>query len=226
MNRSCRRASLASPIRAAWIVAALLVALAPVLNAQEAVRLFAGDSIRVDGQIIGRVLSIEGRVMNVVSHEAPRCRAGLMHGDPAICDPAPLVRHTMNLDEVSIERRMRKPHFALRTVVGGLVGAAGFGFAGYVIGPEIGFGRVSGCVAGTTINGCSTGETRYTPEELDARQKRSDQMKGALFFGVIGGSATVVVARKLSNGWVRIEPVVVAGPDESWGLSFSVPTGR
>lgn len=188
--------------------------------AQEAVRLFAGDSVRVDGEIVGRILNIEGPTMVVISHEAPRCRAGERHGEAPICDPAPLVRHTLDMGEVTIERRLEQSHFMTRTVVGGILGAGAFGAIGYFIGPEIGFGRVDGCLINSFS--CATGEVRYTQEQIDARQKASDQKRGALFFGVIGGTATAVLVTRLSKGWVRIQPIVAVG-NEPWGLGFSVP---
>jgi hypothetical protein len=193
-------------------------------GAQEAVRLFAGDSVRVDGDIVGRILNIEGPTIVVISREKPRCRAGERHGEAPICDPAPLVRHTMDVGEVSIERRMEKPHLMLRTMVGGILGAGAFGTAGYFIGPEIGFGRVEGCVMGGSD--CSTGEPRYTQEKIDALQKASDHKKGAFFFGVIGGTATAILVNRLSKGWVHIQPVVAVGNSEPWGLSFSMPAFR
>lgn len=208
------------------IGAALLLAPASAAVAQQAARLSAGDSIRVDGEIVGRVLSIDDRVVNVVSREAPRCRAGLMHGDPAICDPSPIVRHTVSLDEVTVERRMRKSHFTLRMLAGAGLGAAAFGAIGWVIGPELGFGSVDGCVSTSLNNRCRPGEEAYTQEEYTALQKSADQRMGALFFGLLGGTATAIVVRKLSFGWVRVEPIVTAGPSEPWGLGFTVPTPR
>lgn len=223
VTTSSRCLARAPLLRVGSIVATLLLA-ASVLAAQDRVPLYAGDSIRVDGEIVGRILSIEGRVVRVVSRQAPRCRAGEMHGEAAICDPAPIVRHTVNLDEVSVERRMQKPHLGLRTVIGGMVGAAAFGYAGYLIGPRIGLGRIEGCVAGSTVVGrCRTGEPEYTAAELAARQRHSDQNRGMFVFGVLGGTATAILARALSVGWVRIEPTVGAGPADPWVLGIRVP---
>lgn len=205
---------------------ALLLMAASAAVAQQAARLSAGDSIRVDGEIVGRVLSINDGVMYVVGREAPRCRAGLMHGDPAICDPAPIVRHTVVLDEVTVERRMQKSHFTLRMLAGAGLGAAVFGAAGWVIGPELGFGSVDGCITASLNNRCRLGEQEYTEEEYAALQKRADQRMGALFFGLLGGTATAVVVRKLSFGWVRVEPIVSVGPSEPWGVGVTVPTPR
>lgn len=190
---------------------------------QEAVRLSAGDSIRVDREVVGRILSITGPTMTVVSREAPRCRAGEMHGDRPICDPAPLVRHTWDIGDVVIERRAEKSHLMLRTLAGGVLGAGAFGAAGYFLGPNVGFGRVEGCLLGDSNITCKTGEQRYTQDEIDRRQKASDQKRGAFFFGVIGGTATAILINKLSVGWVRIEPVLSAAQDDPWGLSVTIP---
>lgn len=196
------------------------------LSGQELVRLSAGDSIRVDGEIVGRILSITGPNMTVVSREAPRCRAGEMHGDRPICDPAPLVRHTMDLGNVVVERRAEKSHLMLRTFAGGLLGAGAFGTAGYFLGPSVGFGQVEGCLINSSNISCRTGEQRTTQEDIDRRQKASDQKWGAIFFGVIGGTATAILVNKLSVGWVRIEPILSAGEEDPWGLSVSVPAFR
>ena len=211
----------------AALVPALLALLAGApLAAQEEVRLFAGDSVRVDGRIVGRILSVDGSNLVVISREAPRCRAGQAHGEAPVCDPAPLVRHTLDLNEVVIEERREAPHLMLRTIGGGILGAAAFGTAGYFFGPSIGFGRVDGCLVTDSNIDCATGETRYTADELAARQKRSDQRKGAFFFGVIGGSATAVLVNKLSVGWVRVQPVVSVDSASPWGLNVSVPAPR
>lgn len=196
---------------------------AGALSGQEAVRLSAGDSIRVDGEIVGRVLSITGPNMTVVSRAAPRCRAGEMHGDRPICDPAPLVRHTMDLGDVVVERRSQKSHLMLRTLAGGVLGAGAFGAAGYFMGPSVGFGQVEGCLINDSNISCKTGEQRYTQEEIDRRQKASDQKWGAIFFGVIGGTATGILVNKLSVGWVRIQPILSAGEEDPWGLSVTIP---
>jgi len=210
-----------------FVTGALLLLLhAGTVAAQEEARLSAGDSIRVDGVMVGTVLNISGPVMTVVTRSAPRCRAGEMHGDAPICDPAPLVRHTMNLEEVTIERRLPKSRLNLRTIAGGVIGGAAFAAAGHAFGPTIGFGRVQGCLVSDSNITCSTGEQRYEPDVLAARQKKSDQEKGMVFFGLIGGTATAILVRKLSVGWVRISPTIAVGGDEPWGLSFTLPASR
>lgn len=225
LDRPIRRPPLTFVLVALALGASL--PLASAAHAQEGVRLFAGDSIRVDGEIVGTVLSITGATMTVVSREAPRCRAGEMHGDAPICDPAPLVRHTMDLQNVMVERRSQKSHLMLRTLGGGVLGAAAFGAAGYFIGPGVGFGQVDGCLELSSNIVCKNGEARYeTQAEIDRLQRASDQRRGVFFFGVIGGTATAILVNKLSKGWVRIEPIVSAGDEDPWGVSITVPSGR
>ncbi|NNF13430.1 MAG: hypothetical protein HKN72_09410 [Gemmatimonadetes bacterium] len=223
MDTSPRRLSPAARVLLA-LAATWPLLHAGALSGQESVRLSAGDSIRVDGEIVGRILSITGPNMTLVSREAPRCRAGEMHGDRPICDPAPLIRHSMDLGDVVIERRAEKSHLMLRTLAGGVLGAGAFGAAGYFIGPSVGFGRVEGCLLNDSNITCKTGEQRYTQEEIDRRQEASDHKWGAIFFGVIGGTATGILVNKLSVGWVRIQPILSAGEEDPWGLSVTIPS--
>lgn len=211
---------------AALLLASLTLLGGGSLVAQEEVRLFAGDSIRVDGEIVGRILSIEGPTMVVISRETPRCRAGEAHGEAPVCDPAPLVRHTLAVDDVVVEQRMEKPHLMLRTIGGGVLGAAAFGVGGYFLGPVVGFGTVEGCLEGASNTECATGEPRYTPEKLESVQRTSDQKWGAIFFGLIGGTATAVLVNKLSVGWVRVQPVMSVDPEDPWGMSVTIPAPR
>jgi hypothetical protein len=189
----------------------------------ERVQLFAGDSIRIDGTTIASVLAIDGNRLVAISRAKPRCRAGERHGEAPICDPAPAIRQDVDLREVTIEKRAPKGNVNRRTIVGGVLGGAAFATVGYLIGPSIGFGKVPGweCVEVTNPIGCPGGPVPR--DEYERRQKAQDQKRGAFFFGVIGGSATAIFARKLSVGWVRIEPVVPVSPAETWGVTFSMP---
>ena len=85
-------------------------------------RLLAGDSIRVNGTVVGRVLSVEGNTFTLLSRGKPICRAGEMHGEAPICDPAPIQRRTLLFGEVSLERRMEKGNPALWTLGGAMLG--------------------------------------------------------------------------------------------------------
>jgi hypothetical protein len=184
--------------------------------------LFAGDSVRIDGSLVGRVLSIDGPDLVVVSRGQPSCRAGEMHGDAPICDPAPLIRREMSVQSVLIERRSQKAHINLRTIIGGLVGAAAFGVAGYYVGPSVGFGRIQGCVAlPDSYIQCEPGE-EIPADEFTKRQLQADQLRGVLFFGAIGGSFTAILARKLSVGWVRVQPTVPMAPADPWGVAVTI----
>ena len=208
----------------------VLLAMAPLVFAQEAavpIELFAGDSVRINREMVGRILRIDGPNMVVVSRGIPRCRAGRMHGDAPICDPAPLIRDEMLLNEVTVEKRTQKSHINMRTVLGGVVGVVAFGAAGYYIGPEFGFGKVEGCVVNgdSSLVQCSLEDT-VSVDEYRARQLKADQRKGVLFFGAIGGSAVAILARKLSVGWVEVVPQIPLSSMDSWGVSITIPSVR
>lgn len=186
-----------------------------------ALALFAGDSVRVNGSVVGRVLSVEGNYFTLMSRGKPVCRAGQMHGDAPICDPAPMQRQTLALDEVSLERRATKSNPGLWMLGGGALGSAVFGALGYAIGPSVGFGKVDSCTAEGTDTYCLNPISR---EELDAEQSTRDQRRGVFFFGLVGGTFTAIMARKLTVGWVRINPTVPVSDEDGWGMSFTVPS--
>jgi hypothetical protein len=145
-----------------------------------------------------------------------------MHGDAPICDPAPLIRREMSVQAVVIERRTQKAHINLRTIIGGLVGAAAFGVAGYYVGPSIGFGKIQGCVSlPDSYIQCAPGE-EIPADEFTKRQLQADQRRGVLFFGAIGGSFAAILARKLSVGWVHVQPTVPMAPVDPWGVSVTI----
>jgi hypothetical protein len=206
-------------------LAALLLATAP-LEAQETTReLFAGDSVRVDGVLIGRVISVEGPIAMVTSREKPSCRAGERHGEAPICDPAPVIRRQIDLRVSTVERRLEKRNPNTWTAIGAVAGGALFGGLGYAIGPSVGFGKVDGCSEVSITLGCSQ-EDYVPPDELEAKQRKSDQRRGAFFFGVVGGTATAIFARKFSTGWVRFEPSFPLSDEEGWGLNVFLPGVR
>lgn len=189
--------------------------------------LSAGDSVRIDGDLVGRVLSIDGPRLTVVSRGEPRCRAGQMHGDAPICDPAPLMRNEMNLTEVEVERRMQKGSVGTRTLLGAAAGGIALGAAGYFIGPAVGFGRVDPCLnqSGPGRDECYI-DQGTTPEEQAAKQKQRDQRLGALFFGAVGATLFAVIGRKTSVGWVHVQPTVPVAPSDPWGLSVQILAPR
>jgi len=217
-------------VRGLRIACLALLGMAPLAFAQEAavpIELFAGDSVRINREMVGRILRIDGPNMVVVSRGIPKCRAGRMHGDAPICDPAPLIRDEMLLNEVTVEKRTQKSHINMRTVLGGVVGGVAFGAAGYYIGPAFGFGKVEGCVvkSDSSLVQCALGDM-VTADEYHARQLGSDQKKGVLFFGLIGGSAVAILARKLSVGWVQVVPQIPVSSMDPWGLSITIPSVR
>ena len=196
------------------------------LHAQDSTtELFAGDSVRIDGVLIGRVLGVDGTTASVMSRGKPSCRAGEGYGDAPICDPAPVIRREVDLRVSTVERRMQKGNPNKRTAIGGLLGAAAFGAAGYAIGPSIGFGKVEGCLEASITTGCEQ-EDVLPADILEANQRKSDQQKGAIFFGILGGTASAIFARKLSSGWVRFEPTFPTQSDEPWGLTVVMPGVR
>lgn len=207
-------------MRVLTLLLASVACLASDALAQDPTGIFAGDSIRVDGEIVGRVLSIQGSDLTLVSRAAPRCRAGEGYGDAPICDPAPIQRRRMSLDDITVERRMEKGSLTTRTIVGGVLGAAAFGTVGYFLGPTIGFGKVDGCIQSEATVFCTNPRL---PEDIAAEQEMRDHRRGAFFFGVIGGSFTAIMVRKFSVGWVQVYPAVPVTPDEPWGVSFAVP---
>ena len=182
--------------------------------------LLAGDSVRINGAIVGRVLSVEGNTFTLLSRGKPICRAGEMHGEAPICDPAPIQRRTLLFEEVSLERRMEKGNPAMWTLGGGVIGGGVFAALGYFIGPVVGFGKVSGCTAQESNTYCVNPVSK---SELDAQQKERDQSRGAFFFGVVGGTFAAVMARKLSVGWVEFTPTAPLRSNEGWGMYVTVP---
>jgi len=183
--------------------------------------LFAGDSVRVNGDVVGRVLSVEGNFFTLLSRGKPVCRAGEMHGDAPICDPAPMRRETLALDEVTLERRTTKGSPGMWMLGGAVLGGAAFSALGYAIGPSVGFGKVDACTSSESNTYCVNPVSR---EELDVLQEARDQRRGALFFGLVGGTFSAVMARKLSVGWVQINPTMPVRPEEGWGMSVTLPS--
>mgnify|MGYP001815902512 CR=1 FL=1 len=213
--------------RSGRLVLAVLALLASTadLHAQDTTdELFAGDSVRVDGVLIGRVIRVEGHTATVTSREKPRCRAGEGYGDAPICDPAPVIRREIDLRYSTVERRLEKRNPNAWTAIGAVVGGAAFAGLGYALGPVVGFGKVDGC-PDPVVPGCSQ-EDYVPPDELEARQRQQDQRRGAAFFGVLGGTASAIFARKLSTGWVRFEPSFPTTGDGPWGLTVVLPGVR
>ena len=216
----------AAPVfRVALVLLALTSTAAPLRAQSTTSDLFAGDSVRVDGVLIGRVLRVDGHTATVTSREKPKCRAGERHGEAPVCDPAPVIRREIDLRYSTVDRRLQKRNPNTWSAIGAVVGGAAFAGLGYVIGPQVGFGKVDGCPEISVTKGCSE-EDYVPPDELEQLQRQSDQRRGAFFFGVIGGTASAIFARKLSTGWVRFEPTFPTSGDEGWGLNVAIPGPR
>lgn len=188
----------------------------------------AGSSARQE--FVGRIISVDGRTATLVARGQPRCRAGEMIGDAPICDPAPVIRREIDLSQVAVERRQVKSNATLRVVGGAILGGAALGAVGYLVGPSLGFGKVGGCREVTTTSLCSE-FAGLTAEEIaqrtaqqEADQKMSDQRRGAFFFGIVGATAAGILAKKLSAGWVAVDPMVPIGGEEAWRIGINVPS--
>ena len=184
----------------------------------------------VNQRFVGRVLYVDGRSLTMIARAAPKCRAGLMYGDAPICDPAPMTQRTIDLGQVTIQRHQSGDHLTTRMVVAGVLGGAAFGAFGYVVGPRLGFGKVGGCqeVTGTSFctdfDGLTGEEIQDASERHDVEQLISDQRRGAVFFGLLGSTVSVILARQLSVGWVDVHPTFPLDGDEPWGVALSLPT--
>ncbi|MBR43189.1 MAG: hypothetical protein CME18_02050 [Gemmatimonadetes bacterium] len=188
----------------------------------------AGASQRQE--FVGRIISVEGQLATLMARGQPRCRAGEMIGDAPICDPAPIIRRTIDLSQVSVERREVKSNQTLRLIGGGLLGGAVFGALGYTIGPSLGFGKVGGCreVTGTSFctefQGLTAEEIAERTAQQDVDQRVSDQRRGLFFFGIVGATAAGILTKKLSAGWVAVDPLVPVSRSDSWGLEIKIPS--
>ena len=188
----------------------------------------AGISARQE--FVGRIISVEGQMATLMARGQPRCRAGEMIGDAPICDPAPIIRRTIDLSQVSVERRQVKSNQTLRLIGGSLLGGAAFGTLGYAIGPRLGFGKVGGCreITGTSFctefQGLTAEEIAERTAQQDVDQKVSDQRRGAFFFGLVGATAAGILTKKLSAGWVAVDPIVPVRQSDAWGLEITVPS--
>ena len=187
----------------------------------------AGISARQE--FVGRIISVEGQMATLMARGQPRCRAGEMIGDAPICDPAPIIRRTIDLSQVSVERRQVKSNQTLRLIGGSLLGGAAFGTLGYAIGPRLGFGKVGGReITGTSFctefQGLTAEEIAERTAQQDVDQKVSDQRRGAFFFGLVGATAAGILTKKLSAGWVAVDPIVPVRQSDAWGLEITVPS--
>jgi hypothetical protein len=134
-----------------------------------------------------------------------------------VCDPPPLVRSTFDLNLVSVERPSTGGR-TRRVLIAGLLGGTAGAFLGHSLGPSIGFGQVYECVVQFGRETCSNRDNT-SPE----KQRASDQKRGAMTFGVITGSLAAILANKLADDWVSVEPAVALPSGYAWGLAVRLP---
>ena len=139
-----------------------------------------GELVRIDSQIVGRVLSQRGGQLTVALG-----RSDLRIGRSDTIG--------VSIDSVSIERPIGGgPHPGWGALLGGL----GFGVLGYFMGPELGWGSHAGI--GCPFDGCYP----RTPAEL----KRDARGEGVLFFGLAGAGLGFLIGRALPYKWQQASP--------------------
>jgi hypothetical protein len=202
---------------------AVLVALAGSAEGQTAPEdgLTPGDVVRVDGDFIGTLMSIEDEsTLTVIGEGERRCYPGQAHGEGPRCDPAPSIRRVVDWHGTTVERQLVEVRHTRRTILGAFIGGAALAPIGYLTGPSLGYGKVDACTSAATGGFCPD---PITDEELDARQRSRDQLRGALLFGIVGATMGALLARTTADEWIEVHPPSSAG---GGGLSFSlrVPT--
>lgn len=178
-----------------------------------------GEVVRIDRETVGTLMAIEEARLTILTEGKQRCWPGISHGEGPRCDPAPSIRQVVDWRTSTVERQDTEQSFTLRTIVGFLAGAAAGAPIGYLTGPSLGYGGISGCADDMAVR-CDDPLPRA---EYDARQRSQDQRRGALFFGVIGGTAGAIVARRLADEWVEVHPPASLMGDGSWTVGLRVP---
>jgi len=186
-------------------------------RAQSTDGLEVGETVRINGDFVGRVVAVDVPDLTVFGQGEPTCTAGIYHGEAAICSPAPMEQQTVDMTAVTVERAVtdagRTRALLIGAVIGGVVGAG----AGYAIGPVLGFGRLSTCVE---TNGLETCSSANTPPEV---QRASDQWRGTAFLGFVGATVGGLLANALSDEWVTVRAAPGSGDDPAWGVALSLP---
>jgi len=177
-----------------------------------------GETVRVNGEFVGRVVAVEETDLTVFGQGRPTCTAGIYHGESAICTSAPMEQLTVDLSVVTVEREItgagRTKGLLLGAIVGGVAGAG----TGYVIGPVIGFGRLSTCV---DRNGLETCSYVNTPPDV---QRSSDQWRGTVFLGFVGATVGALLANALVDDWITVRPAArSAGGSSGWSFELALP---
>ena len=209
--------------RTPYVALALSVALAGGAEGQSTSEseLTPGDVVRVDRDFVGTLMSIEDEsTLTVLGEGERRCYPGQAHGEGPRCDPAPSIRRVVDWNGAIIERQLADVGHTRRTLLGALVGGGVLAPIGYLSGPSLGYGRVEGCTASTRGGFCAN---PITAEELESRQRSRDQLRGALFFGVVGATMGALVARTTADEWVEVRPPASAR-EGGWSLALRLPT--
>ena len=119
-----------------------------------------------------------------------------------------------------MERQLVGQSYLKRTVVGFLIGAVAMGPIGYATGPSLGYGKIQACVEVSATQLCTVS---LSQEEAEVLQRAQDQRRGAFFFSLMGGSVGAIVARRLANEWLVIQPPTSIGGDAPWSVALRVP---
>ncbi len=119
-----------------------------------------------------------------------------------------------------MERQLVGQSHAKRTAVGFLIGAALMAPIGYATGPSLGYGTISACVEVSDSRLCAEPILR---EEKEALQRARDQKRGAFFFSLIGGSLGAIIARRMADDWLVVQPPASFDGDGLWSMEFKVP---
>lgn len=198
---------------------ALLAWVLPAFAQDGEEELTPGDVVRIDGETVGTLMSIDEAQLTIFAEGKQRCWPGIGHGEGPRCDPAPTVRQVVDWRTSTVERQLEERSHTRRTILGALLGAAVGGPIGYLSGPSLGYGRIDACVASETAF-CGDAISR---EEADARQRSQDQRRGTLFLGVVGATAGAILARSLADQWVQVEPPASLVGSEAWSVLLRVP---
>jgi hypothetical protein len=168
---------------------------AAAVAAQAPDRLARGDLIRIDAEVVGRVLSVSDGQIEVLP------------GTAELSEPRPDTAR-ISRDGTVIERAAGG---GPQTGLGAAIGALAFGAVGAALGPKMGWGSERTC-SGINIFGC----TSYTAEE-DARQT------GMLVFGLVGAGLGALIGASLPYRWAEVAPVARSNGGMGWSFALAIP---
>lgn len=219
-SRALSRLRIPRTLLATLVVTPVLLATSTLILAQSAEMLTPGDVVRIDYDFVGTLMSVEQSTLTIIGEGKPICWPGLRHGEAPRCDPAPSIRRVVDWRRATVERQLVEQSYLKRTAVGFLIGAAVMAPIGFVTGPTLGYGKISACVEVSETRLCTVS---IPQEEADVIQRAQDQRRGAFFFSMVGGSVGAIVARRLANEWLVVQPPTSIGADAPWSLALRVP---